>query len=591
MSDLKPSVVPPLNGWILCWVRSSRMSTLVWMCGLLLVGGLLGSLFPGASHAQIPQNVITSEAVQAWSVYAADLDGDSDPDVLSASQGDDTIAWYENLDDGGFSSRNVISTNAACASSVYAADLDGDNDLDVLSASQGDDKIAWYENLDDGQFSDQKVITSNADAAIHVYVADLDGDTDLDVLSASIGDDTIAWYENLDDGGFSTKNVLSTEVPDALSVYAADLDGDGDADVLSAARGDNKIAWQENLDDGGFSELNVITTNADDAQSVYAADLDGDGDPDVLSASLDDNKIAWYENLDDGGFSSQQVITTSAGGARSVYAADVNGDSDLDVLSASSGDNTIAWYDNRGDQGFSDKQVIDTSAAFAASVYAADLDGDADPDVLSASYGDDEIAWYENAEGNLPVEVNGLTARASGKQVTLTWQTTSEQSNAGFSIQHQEPSRSTWSDAGFVQSKASGGTTSDPQTYRFRTENLAAGTHRFRLRQVDLDGSVTLLGPVKAQVQMQRSLHLTPPRPNPVSTQGTFSFAIKDATEASVTLYNILGQQVATLYKGTPPAGEARVVQFDVGTLSSGTYLVRLDAAGETETRTLTVIR
>jgi hypothetical protein len=29
---------------------------------------------------------------------------------------------------------------------VYAADLDGDGDLDVLSASELDDKIAWYEN-------------------------------------------------------------------------------------------------------------------------------------------------------------------------------------------------------------------------------------------------------------------------------------------------------------------------------------------------------------------------------------------------------------------------------------------------------------
>ncbi len=28
------------------------------------------------------------------------------------------------------------------------ADLDGDGDLDVLSASPGDDKIAWYENTD-----------------------------------------------------------------------------------------------------------------------------------------------------------------------------------------------------------------------------------------------------------------------------------------------------------------------------------------------------------------------------------------------------------------------------------------------------------
>jgi hypothetical protein len=41
---------------------------------------------------------------------------------------------------------SVISSAAAEAHSVYTADLDGDGDLDVLSASRLDDKIAWYEN-------------------------------------------------------------------------------------------------------------------------------------------------------------------------------------------------------------------------------------------------------------------------------------------------------------------------------------------------------------------------------------------------------------------------------------------------------------
>ena len=41
--------------------------------------------------------------------------------------------------------------------SVFAADVDGDGDLDVLSASQGDDKIAWYENTDGaGSFGSQQ---------------------------------------------------------------------------------------------------------------------------------------------------------------------------------------------------------------------------------------------------------------------------------------------------------------------------------------------------------------------------------------------------------------------------------------------------
>ncbi len=46
----------------------------------------------------------------------------------------------------------------------FAADVDGDGDLDVLSASSGDDKIAWYENTDGrGTFRPQHVITTAAD--------------------------------------------------------------------------------------------------------------------------------------------------------------------------------------------------------------------------------------------------------------------------------------------------------------------------------------------------------------------------------------------------------------------------------------------
>ena len=82
-------------------------------------------------------------------MYAADLDGDRDPDVLSASRRDSKIAWHETLGGGAFSNRRVITTRASCAESVYAADIDGDGDPDVLSASQCDDKIAWYENLSD----------------------------------------------------------------------------------------------------------------------------------------------------------------------------------------------------------------------------------------------------------------------------------------------------------------------------------------------------------------------------------------------------------------------------------------------------------
>jgi len=348
------------------------------------------------------QQVISTTADDAETVFAADLDGDGDLDVLSASSYDDKIAWYENTDGAGsFGSEEIISTAADGASSVFAADLDQDGDLDVLSASYEDDTIAWYENTDAvGGFGDEQVISTAADGASSVFAVDLDRDGDLDVLSASYEDDKIAWYENTDGmGGFGGEEVISTAADGASSVFAADLDRDGNVDVLSASYEDDTIAWYENTDGvGGFGGEEVISAAADGASSVFAADLDRDGDLDVLSASYEDDTIAWYENTDGmGGFGSEEVISSTADGAISVFAADVGGDGDLDVLSASELDDGLAWYQNTdGEGGFASPHVISTAADGATSVFAADVDQDGDLDVLSASGNDDEVAWYEN---------------------------------------------------------------------------------------------------------------------------------------------------------------------------------------------------
>jgi hypothetical protein len=350
---------------------------------------------------QPEQHVITTDANGASYVYAADLNGDGDLDVLSASREDDKIAWYANDGTGQFGPQQVITTAADGADCVYAADLDADGDLDVLAAFYYGEisKIAWYANDGTGRFGPQHLIATNSATAC-VYAADLDGDGDLDVLSAIWRQDEIAWYANDGTGQFGPQQVITTAADGASCVYAADLD------VLSASYGrwtgsgytDSKIAWYANDGTGQFGPQQVITTAAADARSVYAADLDGDGDLDVLSASAWDDKIAWYANDGTGQFGPQQVITTAADGADCVYASDLDGDGDLDVLSANS--SSIAWYANDGSGHFGPKQIITRDADGTGSVYAADLDGDGDLDVLSASSSgyenEGKIAWYAN---------------------------------------------------------------------------------------------------------------------------------------------------------------------------------------------------
>ncbi|KAK3238429.1 hypothetical protein CYMTET_51563 [Cymbomonas tetramitiformis] len=202
------------------------------------------------------------------------------------------------------------------ARGVHAADIDGDGDMDVFSASHGDHTFAWYENTDGaGNFGSQQVIDSgipNGKSAQYVDTGDIDGDGDLDVVTAgrSCG---VAWYENTDGSGtFGSRQEIvvpwNSDIPyQWMRAQAADIDGDGDLDVVAGCYSQDRVAWFQNDGSGNFGSMQVIST-AVAVYDMYAADLDGDGDIDVLVASYSDNKVAWYRNDDGSGtFSSQQT--------------------------------------------------------------------------------------------------------------------------------------------------------------------------------------------------------------------------------------------------------------------------------------------
>jgi len=141
---------------------------------------------------------IPGVAAGSLSIDSKDIDGDGDFDVLVAATTQNRLYWVENTDGlGTFSAENAIDTRGSFVQSVYAADLDADSDIDAVSIT-ADGEVAWYENTDGlGTFGPAQIISLDADNGRGIFAADLDGDGDNDVLSASITGDKIAWYENL----------------------------------------------------------------------------------------------------------------------------------------------------------------------------------------------------------------------------------------------------------------------------------------------------------------------------------------------------------------------------------------------------------
>jgi uncharacterized delta-60 repeat protein len=362
-----------------------------------ILGGAGNDILMGAAGTTLnfgSQQVLNTTTQNGVSgIFAADVNGDGRMDVLSASQFDNKVTWYEQTSGGALVEHGLDTLTGAYG--VFAADVDADGRTDILASSWTTGEVVWYRNDAGSGLGTHQTIASMDPGVCSVIAADVDGDGKADVIAGS--NDEIAWYKY--SGGTFTKNSVSAVENEVHSLQAADLNGDGFIDVLSASMDSQKIAWYENDGHGSFTQ-HVITHNGDgltdNASGVFAADLDGDGLQDILSSSYYDDKIAWYRNQGDGTFGPQQVISTSALRAGSVYAVDLNGDGLMDVLSSSVDGNTVSCYLNNGDGTFASEQILASTSGPAIMVIAADLNGDGRPDVLSSTYTGGQILWNVN---------------------------------------------------------------------------------------------------------------------------------------------------------------------------------------------------
>ena len=108
--------------------------------------------------------------------------------------------------------------------------------------------------------------------------------------------------------------------------------------------------------------------------------------------------------------------------------------------------------------------------------------------------------------------ITSFTASIKNQDVILHWETSNELNNQGFEIERNSSGNQAWVTIGFVPGF---GTTAEPKSYSFRDQNLYPGTYKYRLKQIDFDGSFSFSEEIEVDLVAPLAWKLYQNYPNP----------------------------------------------------------------------------
>lgn len=209
----------------------------------------------------------------------------------------------------------------------------------------------------------------------------------------------------------------------------------------------------------------------------------------------------------------------------------------------------------------------------------------------------------------LPIQLSSFTGEAGDCCVILNWVTESEVNNVGFEV-----IRSSSKEGNFLEISSylnnsnlvSLGNSNIRQEYFFiDTQVISGQSYWYKLIDVDINGIKTLHGPISVFLpsegkEIESTSFIIPEEfalfqnyPNPFNPSTTIDFDLPKTSQVSLKIFNILGEEVATLVSDRLTAGNYSY-NWDASRsagMASGIYLYRLQAGDFVETRKMVLMR
>lgn len=259
------------------------------------------------------------EGTNPRNVAISDFDGDDKPDIVVANYGLDNwckITYMRNTsvhDSISFAAKHDIPVVDAYG--VYAADLNNNQKPDLAVAINvnlgGMRQLNLFDNASSSgniQFNmNEPAGANNSLVSFDIAFGDFDNDGKTDIVSADGNANSISLFRNTSETGgmINFEPALIIPLEGALESYRVgavsvnDLDGDGQPDIAAVTNYPNTTVWLlKNSSTPGvlhFSPMQYYQVPAD-AHTLAAADINNDGRPEIITASRADTSFSVLVN-------------------------------------------------------------------------------------------------------------------------------------------------------------------------------------------------------------------------------------------------------------------------------------------------------
>ena len=269
---------------------------------------------------------------------AADLNGDTRPDLVICARALDQVKVYIANGAGGFNNPVNLSTGFGPRAS-RADDINKDGFQDLLVAQSyvsGTGELAFLTGNGSGSSWSAPTILSTGPVPTSLATGDFNKDGNLDVITSNLTGNSVSIFETTAAGAFITadKVPLGTGAF-PTSIVVADFNKDGKPDVATTDEANDRVVTARGNGTGGFlAPVNISTGNLSAPEALTVVDTNADTWPDLVVVT-GTNTMSVLANNGSGSLTASNGLSiTPCNSPVAIASGDINADGRTDIAFA-----------------------------------------------------------------------------------------------------------------------------------------------------------------------------------------------------------------------------------------------------------------